>query len=110
MQADMAELDKAERERLMIRASDVEAAWGQMVGNARARLLSVPKKLAVMMSPDMTLAERERAIEVEIYGALKELAETNVEYSSGEQNGSNDSGGSAEAVEAAAEADDQSVG
>lgn len=110
LQADIAELDKAEREGVVIRAADVEMAWGQMVGNARARLLSIPKKLAARIAADMTMAEKEKAIEDEIHAALKELSETNVEYQSSERNGSEDDQEGDGAVEAAAEADGEPVG
>lgn len=72
--ADMAELDAELKKGTAHDAEAVAAVWADMIGNARAKLLSLPTTLASQLE-GMTIQERKEAIQAGVNEALKELAE-----------------------------------
>jgi phage terminase Nu1 subunit (DNA packaging protein) len=77
-EAELAELDLAERRRDLIPADDVEAWAASAFARVRARLLSVPAKCAPLASTAATTAQAEAAIRDAVCEALAELSETSV--------------------------------
>ena len=83
-----AKADKAEVEAALIKgtahdAQAVAAVWQDMIGNARAKLLALPTKLAAQLE-GMTIAERQDAIQAAVAQALTELSEYSPEAVTGE--------------------------
>lgn len=83
-----AKADKAEVEAALIKgtAHDAQAVakvWEDMIGNARAKLLALPTKLAAQLE-GMTIAQRQDAIQSTVAQALTELAEYSPEVVTGE--------------------------
>ena len=74
-QADKAELEVSELEGKLIPAELIESTWTDYVANVRAKLLSLPNKLAHQVISIDTYAEAEILIKDTVYEALKELAE-----------------------------------
>jgi hypothetical protein len=58
----------------MIPAEDVADEWQQMVGNARARLLGVPAKVAHLVMAADTFSDAEDILRIQIQEALDELS------------------------------------
>jgi len=54
--------------------ADAEEAWGNILAGIRARLLSIPPKVAALLSADLSVAERSEIVRREIYEALDTLA------------------------------------
>jgi len=83
-----AKADKAEVEAALIKgtAHDAQAVakvWEDMIGNARAKLLALPTKLAAQLE-GMTIAERQDAIQSAVSQALTELSNYSPEVVTGE--------------------------
>jgi phage terminase Nu1 subunit (DNA packaging protein) len=83
-----AKADKAEVEAALVKgtahdAQAVAAVWEDMIGNARAKLLALPTKLAAQLE-GMTIAERQEAIQAAVAQALTELSEYSPEAVTGE--------------------------
>ena len=74
-QADKAELEVSELEKKLIPAELVESTWIDYVANVRAKLLSLPNKLAHQVITIDNYAEAEILIKDTVYEALKELAD-----------------------------------
>jgi phage terminase Nu1 subunit (DNA packaging protein) len=72
--ADIAELDAELKKGTAHDAEAVAAVWSDMIGNARAKLLSLPTTLASQLE-GMTIQERKEAIQHGVSDALKELAD-----------------------------------
>lgn len=76
--ADLAELEKAQIEEMLIPASDVEKAWIDVSQNMRQKLLAVPQRL----SPDVFAAEKltevKAILKEGIYDALEEISQVEV--------------------------------
>lgn len=77
--ADNEELDRALKEGSLIEAAVVEEAWTRMLGNFRARLLSLPAALADELAVIEEPREVQAVIKVYINQALDELANSDVE-------------------------------
>ncbi|MFE8033835.1 hypothetical protein [Thiohalocapsa marina] len=73
-QADRTELEAAELRGEMARAEDVIEAWGRMLGAARARLLSMPAKVAPRVRAATSDQIASGLIEAEVLEALEELS------------------------------------
>ena len=110
--AEMAEKENAQLDSKLIPADDAKQAWSAMVSNARARLLSIPNKIAPIVCAAETINEAREIIKIEIYEALNELADVEiktinpirpVESESDEFDGSED-------VEIATESNGEQVG
>lgn len=72
--ADIAELDAELKKGTAHDAEAVAAVWADMIGNARAKMLSLPTTLASQLE-GMTIQERKEAIQHGVNEALKELAD-----------------------------------
>lgn len=77
--ADMAELERAEKRRLVLPAPETAAAWGDMHSLVRTRLLSIPDRVAPEVHKLGSVASARNAIRAAIREALEDLARTNVE-------------------------------
>lgn len=75
-QADKTELELEALRGSLVPADEVTAHWQQFIGSARAKLLSMPSKLAGVLIACTDLNEIEAAVEASIYEALAELAGT----------------------------------
>jgi len=76
--AEMAEKENAQLDSKLIPADDAKDAWTAMVANARARLLSIPNKIAPLVCAAETINEAREIIKIEIYEALNELANVEI--------------------------------
>jgi len=76
--AEMAEKENAQLDSKLIPADDAKQAWSAMVANARARLLSIPNKIAPIVCAAETINEAREIIKTEIYEALNELADVEI--------------------------------
>lgn len=76
--AEMAEKENAQLDSKLIPADDAKQAWSAMVANARARLLSIPNKIAPIVCAAETINEAREIIKIEIYEALNELADVEI--------------------------------
>jgi phage terminase Nu1 subunit (DNA packaging protein) len=72
--ADIAELDAELKKGTAHDAEAVAAVWADMIGNARAKLLSLPTTLASQLE-GMSIQERKDAIQNGVNEALRELAD-----------------------------------
>ena len=73
-QADKAEIEAAELARELVRTEDVKLTWGELVAAVRAKLLSLPSKLAPLLAPPGRVAEAQALAETMVHEALSELA------------------------------------
>jgi len=72
-QANKTEMEVAEKEGVLVNAEEISEEMGKMIMECRAKLLTLPKKLALAVCPDdVKLAEDEA--ERLIFEALDELA------------------------------------
>lgn len=73
-QADKTALEAAALKGELVRTLDVLEVWRAMAGAARAKLLSLPRKLAGVVIHAETPAEAEKALQAAVYEALDELS------------------------------------
>jgi phage terminase Nu1 subunit (DNA packaging protein) len=78
-EAELAEIDLAERRRDLLPRSDVDAAVIGAFARVRARLLAVPTKVAAEAAATTEPATVERLLDSAVHEALAELASTDVE-------------------------------
>lgn len=76
--ADMAEMEKLQMEDSLIPADDVENAWDTMVSNMRAKMLSLPSKVATAVFVAEDVSEAKRTIKEQVNEALAELSSIEV--------------------------------
>lgn len=72
--AKLAEFEELERAGELVRADAVRAEWQDIFTRVRARLLSMPSKLAAQAHAGKTVAEVEGVLTAGIHEALQELA------------------------------------
>jgi phage terminase Nu1 subunit (DNA packaging protein) len=72
--ADMAEMEKEQMANSLIPASDVGDAWETMVSNMRAKMLSIPTKVATSVFVAEDVSETKRIIKEQINESLAELS------------------------------------
>lgn len=73
-EAELRELELAEQRGDVIRKSAVSMAWGENVINCKAKLLSIPTKIAPeLVGQDLIIIQQK--LKAAIYEALKELAD-----------------------------------
>jgi len=72
-QANKTEMEVAEKEGVLVNAEEVSEAMGKMIMECRAKLLTLPKKLALAVCPDDVKAAENEAERL-IFEALDELA------------------------------------
>ena len=81
--ADLAEIDSELAKGTTHDAQAVANVWADMIGNARAKLLGLPTKLAGALD-GLTITEREALIKEGVNEALRELADYSPEVVTGE--------------------------
>jgi phage terminase Nu1 subunit (DNA packaging protein) len=81
--ADVAEIEAALMKGQSHDAAAVAKVWGDMITNARTKLLAMPTKLAAQLE-GLTIAERQDALRDCINAALSELADYRPEVVTGE--------------------------
>jgi phage terminase Nu1 subunit (DNA packaging protein) len=106
-QADMAEIELAERTGSLVTVERVEADWTDMVAACRAKMLSIPTKTAYQIAHLENPQEIEKFLKRTIYEALGEMAayETDEDENLQASITEGDAG-----LDAAAAADSESVG
>jgi phage terminase Nu1 subunit (DNA packaging protein) len=72
---EIAELELAEMKGTMHKAEDVEREMNDMLSAFRAKILSMPSKLAPVLIAQNEIAFIENLLQEEVYNALNELAE-----------------------------------
>ena len=77
-QADKAELEVSELEGQLIPAQLIQDTWMDFVANVRAKLLSLPSRLAHQMIAINDYAEAEILLKECVYDALNELGENGI--------------------------------
>ncbi len=77
--ADLTEMEKAQMVGELIPAQDVQDAWVEVLGNCRAKLLSIPTKTAPEVFAADTLVEVKAILKQSVNEALAELANVRVE-------------------------------
>lgn len=73
-QADMVEIELAEKNGELVSVSDVEADWMGMVNACRSKLLAIPTKSAYQIAHLNDSHEIEKYLKRTVYEALEELA------------------------------------
>ena len=76
--ARVAEAEADQLDGTLLQRSQVEATWGEMVSNMRARLLGIPNKCAAQAQTAPTLTEASAAITAAVYEALDQISHTPV--------------------------------
>jgi len=71
--ADIMEMEKAQMEEKLIPAGDIESAWIEVVANMRAKILSLPTKVAPELFAAESLSEVKAILKEQIFEALTEL-------------------------------------
>jgi hypothetical protein len=74
--AEAAEMERLERASKSVPADEVQVSWGQLVVNARQRLLAIPSRVAAIWSTLRTPLQAEAAVRELIHEALTELSTT----------------------------------
>ena len=105
-QADMAEIELAERTGELVTVERVESDWLEMVTACRAKMLSIPTKTAYQIAHLENPEEIEKFLKRVIYEALTEMAA----YESEDENISADDEDGEDGVDASAAADGEPVG
>lgn len=72
--ADISEMKRDQLAGSLVEVAAVQAEWAAHIGNARARLLQLPSKVAVRMEDSMSIGEREAVVRELVHEALSELA------------------------------------
>ena len=75
VQADKAELELEELEKVLIAAEDVKSVWSDYISNIRSKLLSLPSKLGHLVQATESYAEAEQILKEAMYEVLEELSE-----------------------------------
>jgi phage terminase Nu1 subunit (DNA packaging protein) len=73
-EAGLAELQLRKANGEVVAIADAQKAWSQMVGAARAKLLSIPTKLAPLLAVETSELVCQAAIEAAVHEALTELS------------------------------------
>jgi hypothetical protein len=72
--ARIAEAEADQVDGALLRRTDVEAAWSKMIGNMRARLLSIPTKTAPLVHSSPNIASVSFVLTTALYEALEEIS------------------------------------
>jgi phage terminase Nu1 subunit (DNA packaging protein) len=105
-QANVTEIQEAELRGQVVRAEVAIAHWQNLVSISRAKLLSMPAKIAHLVLGAATIGEAETIVRNEVEAALNELADT----AGPAEDAQFRSDGGVEDVASPAEADDEPVG
>jgi len=111
-EAGLAEIKKAQAEGSLVSISAFEVAQAAMIGAARAKLLSLPGKLAPLVILCREVPEAKDLIEEKVHEALSELASENVipRFGTEPAQSAGDGQEDAEALGAASRSEHQRVG
>ena len=104
-QADKTELEARELNGELVRVEEVSMLWAQSAGAMRARLLSLPSKVAPRARAAVSDEEAAALVEIEVLEALQELSDDGVPQSARARRER-----AAAGVEASSQADGESVG
>ncbi len=77
--ADLAEMEAARMRGALLAAPEVAAAWTEVVTLMRARLLTLPDKLAPLIHETTSIAEARGVLKTAVHEVLAEIAATEVE-------------------------------
>jgi phage terminase Nu1 subunit (DNA packaging protein) len=109
LQADKAQLDVDELEGRLVRTDAVKEHWVNMAAGFRAKLLALPSRVAMLVSPDRRIQVQQQAQGL-VYEALNEIASDAVPTAIRDRANARATARRARSFETAADADDQSVG
>jgi phage terminase Nu1 subunit (DNA packaging protein) len=73
-QADIAEMEAAEKAGELVRRAATTQAWGEQTAAFRARLVNLPQAVAPLVAPHDKVAEVQAEIERHVHQALQELS------------------------------------
>lgn len=107
-EAELAEIDLAQQRGETINVDAAAIVWGEVLGVAKSRLMSVPAKLAPIVAVEDAPAICKALIEEQVFEVLDELADEIATWAEDAGGGVDDDGG--DGTEAAAETDDQRMG
>jgi phage terminase Nu1 subunit (DNA packaging protein) len=111
--ADIAEAEAQRVTGTLVPVGEVSRIWMDMMGRTKARLRSVPQKVAPLLSLETDDEVNRKTVETHIDEALNELADTPV-FALPSDDGAGDAGrdreGDVEGAETAAETDGEPVG
>jgi phage terminase Nu1 subunit (DNA packaging protein) len=75
-EAALAETELAQVQGRLVEADEIERAWGELVANCRAKLLSIPSKVSPEVFAAESLVEVKATLKSAILEALNELADS----------------------------------
>jgi len=94
----------------LLTVEDVSETWVEMITNARAKLLSLPNKMAGQVTGLQEMAEVEALLKTTIYEALTELADPYNEVDGADHNDTEFTTGDQPSVASTARSDGESMG
>ena len=107
-EAELVEIELKEKRGNLISVDDVVATWVELIGACKSRMLSMPAKLAPVVAVEDNPSICKQIIEDQVLEALQELSGWIDEHAfAADTEADDDSSGS---VEAAADADSESMG
>ncbi len=74
-QADITEMQREELRNELVRGSEVETYWSQIIINAKMQLMGLPRRIGHLVLGVPTLGEVESVITAEVEATLKELSD-----------------------------------
>jgi hypothetical protein len=107
-EAELAEIDLAQQRGETIKVNAAAIVWGEVLGVAKGRLLSVPAKLAPIVAVEDAPAICKALIEEQVFEVLDELADDIAAWA--EHAGSGADEGGSDGTETATETDDERMG
>jgi hypothetical protein len=107
-EAELAEIDLAQQRGETINVDAAAIVWGEVLGVAKSRLLSIPAKLAPIVAVEDAPAICKALIEEQVFEVLDELADDIAVWAEDAGSGLDEDG--SDGIEAAAEIDDERVG
>lgn len=91
-EAELAELELAEKRGQAVSIATAQAAWSAMIGSARAKLRGIGSKLGPIVATEIDPFQCRLLIDQAIDEALLELSEEDISIDAGEPDGDADSG------------------
>ena len=78
-EAALAETELAQVQGRLVEADEIDRAWGELVANCRAKLLSIPSKVSPEVFSAESLVQVKTTLKSAILEALNELADTQID-------------------------------
>jgi hypothetical protein len=78
-EAALAETELAQVQGRLVEADEIERAWGELVANCRAKLLSIPSKVSPEVFAAESLVEVKATLKSAILEALNELSDSEID-------------------------------